>query len=115
MAHELADAVEATAAQLGSPPEVLRVDGGMSANSWLLQRLADLAAVPIERSSRTGATALGAAMLGATTLGGGPSLGEMAAGWQPDGVFEPQMDDARRHEARARWGRAVELARSWRA
>jgi glycerol kinase len=92
---------------------VLRVDGGAAANDFLLQRQADLLGVPVERPVVRETTALGAAYLAGLATGVWSSLDDIAACWQLDRRFEPQLDDTAREETLAAWRRAVERARGW--
>ena len=62
----------------------VRVDGGMVANDWLCQFLADILDVPVERPVVTETTALGAACLAGLEVGLYPSLEAVATGWQCD-------------------------------
>jgi len=72
--HDLAQAFAADGARWTS----LRIDGGMAANDWMAQDLADVLALPVERPDMVETTALGAAMLAATGAGLFPTLGEAA-------------------------------------
>ena len=73
--HDLAQAFAADGAAWTS----LRIDGGMAANDWMAQDLADMLALPVERPDMVETTALGAAMLAATGAGLFPTLSEAAA------------------------------------
>ena len=105
-------AEDVAAAGAASPPRELRVDGGMVANSWLCQYLADVLDRPIDRPAVTETTALGAAYLAGLAVGLYPSMDGIAAGWRRERRFEPAMDAATR-EARLRgWRDAVSRVRS---
>ena len=90
----------------------LRVDGGMAANGWLMQCLADLTALPVERSAVAEATALGAACLAGLHAGLFGSLDDIAARRRTDQGWQPAMPPARRDALRAGWHAAVRRARS---
>jgi glycerol kinase len=90
---------------------LLRVDGGMVANDWLLQFLADILGAPVERPARTEATAQGAAFLAGLGEGIYGSLDEIAALWRPQRRFEPQRSAGERERLAARWRRLVERVR----
>lgn len=91
----------------------LRVDGGMAANDWLMQFVADIADAPVERPAATETTALGAALLAGVGAGLYGSLEEaVAATWRPDRIFTPSMPADRRAALRAGWRAAVERVRS---
>lgn len=113
VAHQVADAVEAMDAGVPGGLGRLRVDGGMSANDWLLQRLADLIARPVERPANTEATGLGAAGVAGLTVGVWPSREALRDRWVPDRSFDPSMSDGERKQLRDRWREAVDLVRRW--
>jgi glycerol kinase len=113
VAHQVADAVEGMDAGIAGGLAGLRVDGGMAANDWLLQRLADLIARPVERPVNTEATGLGAAAVAGLTIGLWPSREDLRDRWRRDRAFEPEMPEPDRKQLRDRWRQAVELVRSW--
>jgi glycerol kinase len=90
-----------------SGSKALRVDGGMVANNWFLQFLADLLGVPVERPRVTETTALGAAYLAGVQLGIYSSLADIAHHWQRDALFTPALVDAQRKELLKGWEKAV--------
>jgi glycerol kinase len=91
----------------------VRADGGAARNDMLMQFQADLLGVPVIRPRVTETTALGAAYLAGLATGFWTSREEIAAQWQAERRFEPQMSAARRDELMARWARAVAHAKSW--
>jgi glycerol kinase len=112
--HQVADAVDAMRAGIPGGLAALRVDGGMAANDWLLQRLADLLAVPVERPRNTEATGIGAASVAGLAVGFWSSPQELAERWSLDRAFEPRMDAVERGRLRERWTEAVTVAQGWR-
>ena len=86
----------------------LRIDGGMSANNWMAQDLADVLNLQVERPTDVETTALGAAMCAAVGVGLYPSLAEASACMRPetDG-FAPAMADAARDVRLAAWHLAL--------
>ena len=88
-------------------PDRLRVDGGMVANGWLMQFLADLLGMPVERPALSETTALGAAYLAGLGAGFIGSLDETRALWRRERVFHPGMSAADRDRLYAGWQRAV--------
>ena len=91
----------------------LRADGGMAANDWLMQFIADIADAPVERPAITETTALGAALLAGVGAGLYGSLEEaVAAAWRPDRIFAPSMPADRRAALLAGWRAAVDRVRS---
>ena len=99
MAHQTHDLAEAFAAD-GARWRCLKIDGGMSANDWMAQDLADVLALPVERPAFVETTALGAALLAGVGCGLFPALPAAAAAMR-GGVhkFAPAMDQE------TRWGR----------
>lgn len=72
--------------------ETLRVDGGMSANDWFCQFLANMLQVSVQRPKDLETTALGSAFLAGLATGVWKSLDEVAATWGEDRIFEPNID-----------------------
>jgi glycerol kinase len=107
MAHQTHDLMRAFAAD-GVGWETLRIDGGMSANDWMAQDLADLLALPVERPAFVETTALGAAMLAGVGCGLFGSLEEAASMRGEVRRFEPAMAAAVRDERLETWAKAVE-------
>jgi glycerol kinase len=91
----------------GAADTVLRVDGGMTASDWAMQRLADILAAPVDRPSIGETTALGAAWLAGSAAGVWPDRDAFAASWARDRRFEPAMDAAERARLVALWHEAV--------
>ena len=105
--RDLMAAMDADLAGGDDPAAGVRVDGGMVGNDWLCQFLADILALPVERPAVTETTALGAAYLAGLEAGLYPSLDAIAASWQCERRFEPQMDQDRRETLYAGWRDAV--------
>jgi glycerol kinase len=105
---DLLRAINDDMAQAGlSVPPRLRVDGGMVANDWFVQNLADLCACPIDRPEVIEITAAGAAMLAMLKLGWFDTPAEFAAGWQRDAAFEPSMAQSQRAQKQRVWQTAL--------
>ena len=113
MAYQVADVLEAMALDSASELGALRVDGGAAVNDALLQFQADILRVPVERPRVTETTALGAGFLAGLGTGLWSSPEEVAATWQLDRRFEPQMAQTDRDRLVERWQRAVERTRGW--
>ncbi len=110
MAHQTHDLAAAFAAD-GTRWETLRIDGGMSANDWMAQDLADMLGFPVERPAFVETTALGAAMLAAAGAGLYPDLASAAEAMRGELTrFDPAMDAATREERLARWKKALAAA-----
>ncbi len=86
---------------------VLRVDGGMVASDWTMQRLADLLDAPVDRPTILETTALGAAWLAGSRAGVWPDAKTFAASWALDRRFKPAMDAPVRKRKLAGWADAV--------
>jgi len=92
--------------------DVLRVDGGMVGNDWLMQFLADILDMRVERPIVTEITALGVAYLAGLHQGIYPSTDIIAAHWQRQADFFPRMEAARRDELYSAWITAVSRIRT---
>ena len=86
---------------------VLRVDGGMVASDWTMQRLADILAAPVDRPVFLETTILGAAWLAASRAGIWPDRKAFAEHWRRDRRFSPAMEEAKRKDASAGWRDSV--------
>ncbi|MGT2436871.1 FGGY family carbohydrate kinase [Bradyrhizobium betae] len=86
---------------------VLRVDGGMTASDWTMQRLADLLDAPVDRPVIQETTALGAAYLAGLQAGVYPEPTKFADNWRLEHRFKPAMSQATRERKLAGWARAV--------
>jgi glycerol kinase len=102
--HDLMDAIKRDS---GTGAKALRVDGGMAANNWFLQFLADLLAIPVERPRVTETTALGAAFLAGVQFGLFASLADIAQHWQRDALFTPRLGRVERDRLLRGWQKAV--------
>ncbi|TPI15262.1 glycerol kinase GlpK [Mesorhizobium sp. B4-1-3] len=90
-----------------SAKTVLRVDGGMVASNWTMQRLADILDAPVDRPTILETTALGAAWLAGSKAGVWPKAKEFARSWALERRFKPEMDAATRATKLAGWRDAV--------
>jgi glycerol kinase len=86
---------------------VLRVDGGMTASDWTMQRLADLLDAPVDRPVIQETTALGAAYLAGLEAGVYPEPAKFADHWRLERRFKPNMSAATRERKLKGWARAV--------
>jgi glycerol kinase len=86
---------------------VLRVDGGMTASDWTMQRLADLLNAPVDRPMIQETTALGAAYLAGLTAGVFPEPAKFADNWRLEHRFKPAMSEATRTRKLKGWAQAV--------
>lgn len=109
--YQTVDLMQAMARDGAQKPRTLRVDGGMVVNNWLVQFLADILAVEVDRPVVTETTALGAAYLAGLQAGIFRSPEEIAGLWQCDRQFLPQMDEERRTTLYRGWLDAVSRVR----
>jgi glycerol kinase len=86
---------------------VLRVDGGMAASDWTMQRLADILGAPVDRPAVLETTALGAAYLAGLQSGLYPEPKAFAARWALDRRFSAAMDATTRTRKIAAWRDAI--------
>ena len=87
----------------GISPQNLRVDGGMTNNNWLMQFLANILKINVEKPKITETTALGAAMMAAYTDGKFSSLEELSKLWSSDKTFKSKMNDNDRDILLGKW------------
>ena len=106
--YQTSDLLTAMAADGASAPASIRVDGGMAANDWLCQFLADILEVPVERPSNVETTALGAAFHAGLAVGIWPDLQSLSRTWTAAARFEPKMSARLRSALLAGWKDAVE-------
>ncbi len=91
----------------GVDETVLRVDGGMVASDWTMQRLADILDAPVDRPVILETTALGAAWLAGSRAGVWPDKAAFARNWKRNQRFEPAMDEKTRAAKLKGWRSAV--------
>lgn len=105
VAYQTNDLLEAMKKDWSGASEqtVLRVDGGMVASDWTMQRLADVLDAPVDRPTILETTVLGAAWLAGSRAGLWPDQAGFAATWKRNRRFEPQMQTSERQEAIAGW------------
>lgn len=103
--RDLVDAM--TADWAGAADTVLRVDGGMVASDWTMQRLADILDAPVDRPAVLETTAMGSAYLAGLAAGIYPAPEEMGAKWALERRFTPAMDGATRDRKLTAWRDAV--------
>jgi glycerol kinase len=118
IAYQSRDVVEAMVAdekagRKSANLETVRVDGGASANDFLMQFQADILGIPVERPKVAETTALGAAYLAGLAVKFWDSMDEVASAWELDRRFEPAMSPDRRESLYAGWKQAVERVKGW--
>jgi glycerol kinase len=111
IAYQTVDAVRAIELASGESLSELRVDGGATANGWLMQFQADVLGVPVVLPEIPETTALGAAYLAGVGVGLW-TVSDVAAGWRERLRYEPRMSEAQRLELLAGWDDALARTRS---
>jgi glycerol kinase len=109
VAYQTTDLLEAMAAD-GAPCRTLKVDGGMVANNWLMQFLADIEGAPIDRPALLETTAFGAAFLAGVGAGLYSSVSDVSSLRRAERVFKPVIDAAARVRLRDGWKLALDRA-----
>ena len=115
IAFQVAELLDALAADAGAAPAEMRVDGGAARNDLLMQFQADVSGLPVVRPEVTESTALGAAYLAGLAVGYWQGVEELAENWRAERRFEPALAGDRVAGLRASWARAVERAANWAA
>ena len=95
------------------PVTRLKVDGGMTANHLLMQFVADVTGVPVERPLGSEAVSLGAAYAAGLAVGYWPDLEVLRRNWRRAAAWEPAMDERLRRREQENWGRAVDRSYGW--
>ncbi|HEX2548575.1 MAG TPA: FGGY-family carbohydrate kinase, partial [Gammaproteobacteria bacterium] len=105
--YQTRDLLDAMKVDSRTSLEILRVDGGMVANNWLLQFLADILKVEVERPACYETSALGAAYLAGLKVGVYQSLDDIASLWRANARFTPKMPDDQSENLYEGWKNAV--------
>ncbi len=113
IAYQARDVVEAMGAEADLQVPLLRVDGGGTANAFLMQFQADILGVPIQLAAVAETTALGAAYLAGLAVGLWRDTTDIAQRWRAAETYEPSMSTDQRETLYTGWKRAVERARGW--
>jgi len=113
IAYQVRDVADAMVAEAGLKLPVLRVDGGGTANSLMMQFQADILGIPIQPAAIAETTSLGAAYLAGLAVGMWQDTDQLSRMWKVAKTYEPKMSDDQREALYAGWKRAVERARGW--
>ncbi|MBT3339776.1 MAG: glycerol kinase GlpK [Planctomycetes bacterium] len=106
-AFQTADLLDAQVADGAPLPDLLRIDGGMAANDWFAQSLADITRIPIERPANIETTAWGAAAFASLSVRADGNLADLGKKWRRNGLFEPAMSQDEAENRRNGWSDAV--------
>ena len=112
-AFQTREVVDAAAEDTGISLSELRVDGGMTANSLLMQFQADITGIPVVTPKVVETTALGAAYSAGLATGVWSGLDELKSKWQEGSRFEPSISEAERRERMHWWAKAVAKSLNW--
>lgn len=113
IAYQTADVLEAMEKDSGIDLKSLKVDGGASANDFLMQFQADIVNTQVRRPACIETTALGAAYLAGLAVGYWKNRDEIRENWQIGAAFAPQMEETQRRQLLKGWHRAVKCALAW--
>nr|MCW2728196.1 glpK [Aeromicrobium sp.] len=111
--YQSKDVVDAMVADAGLDLQILRVDGGVTANELCMQIQADVLGVPVSRPVVAETTALGAAYAAGLAVGYWAGTDELVANWNESKQWEPAWTPAQRDAGHAQWKKAVERTFGW--
>lgn len=113
LAYQVNDVLKAMEADSGISLSTLKVDGGASANNFLMQTQADIINAPVNRPKCVETTAMGAAYLAGLAVGYWKSKEEVLENWESDRVFLPKIAEEERNKKIKGWNKAVRYAYHW--
>lgn len=113
IAYQVHDVVKAMEADSGISLTALKVDGGASANDFLMEAQADILNVTVERPECVETTAMGAAYLAGLAVGYYESTEEIEKNWSMDTSFSPKMERKKAEKKLKGWKKAVRQSYQW--
>ena len=113
LAYQVNDVLEAMKADSGMNLSALRVDGGASANNFLMQTQSDLSNAPVNRPRCVETTAMGAAYLAGLAVGYWKDIEDVKQNWGIDKIFVPAIEPEKREKMLKGWKRAVTCSYGW--
>ncbi len=113
LAYQVNDVLAAMEADSGIRLAALKVDGGASANDFLMQTQADIIDAPVNRPRCVETTAMGAAYLAGLAVGYWSSKEDVVKNWAIDRTFEPSLEETERLSKVKGWNKAVKYAYGW--
>ena len=113
LAYQVNDVLVAMKADFGIALSSLKVDGGASANNFLMQTQSDIINVPVNRPQCVETTAMGAAYLAGLAVGYWKDLEDIKNNWMVDRTFVPVMEEKTRTERIQGWKKSVKYAYGW--
>jgi glycerol kinase len=111
--YQSRDVAEAMEQDSGERLDILKVDGGITANDLCMQMQADILGVPVSKPVVAETTALGAAYAAGLAVGFWKDTDELRANWNEDKRWEPQWSDEQRERGAAEWKKAVQRTLDW--
>ena len=113
LAYQVNDVLSAMKADSGMELAALKVDGGASANNFLMQTQADISNAPVNRPQCVETTAMGAAYLAGLAVGYWKNKEDVIQNWAIDRTFAPAIEEEKRKEMIQGWNRAVKCSYGW--
>ena len=113
LAYQVNDVLQAMEADSKIALSALKVDGGASANDFLMQTQADIINAPVKRPQCIETTAMGAAYLAGLAVGYWRDKEEVIQNWAIDRIFEPEIEETVRNKKIKGWNKAVKYAFDW--
>ena len=113
IALQVCDVIDAMRADAGIDLKSLKVDGGASANNFLMQFQADMINAPVKRPQCVETTAMGAAYLAGLAVGYWKDKEDVVNNQKIDRIFTPEMEEEERKAKRKGWNKAVKYAYGW--
>lgn len=113
MAFQTYDVLHAMEQDSGSKLQTLKVDGGASANNFLMQFQSDILNTPVERPAVIETTALGAAYLAGLAVGFWKDIDDIKMNVNTSSTFTPNMEEDKRETLTTQWHKAVDRSRGW--
>ena len=113
LAYQTNDVLQAMRADSGIELDSLKVDGGASANDFLMQTQADIINAPVNRPSCVETTAMGAAYLAGLAVGYWKSKEDVIKNWAIDKTFQPKISHEVREKKIKGWNKAVKYSYGW--
>lgn len=113
LAYQVNDVLSAMKADSGIELAALKVDGGASANNFLMQTQADISNAPVNRPQCVETTAMGAAYLAGLAVGYWKNKEDVIQNWAIDRTFTPSIEEEKRKEMIQGWNRAVKCSYGW--
>ena len=113
IAYQVEDVLKAMEADSGIHLTSLKVDGGASANNFLMQTQSNIIGAPVQRPVCVETTAIGAAYLAGLAVGYWENRDEVIKNQAVEKIFQPQISEEERKRKRKGWEKAVRCAYGW--